>query len=90
MQEWLLYVKSYQKVPWNHDLKSHLEKERVDGIFISNGTTCIWLIGPGNPKSAQITIDHLKQVITSPRYAKLPIFGICMGHQLLGMAGKDL
>ncbi len=46
---------------------------RPDGIFVSNG--------PGDPGPVTYTIDTLKQLI-----GKTPIFGICLGHQLLALA----
>ena len=59
-------------VPFDYDLKSHAAE--YDGIFISNG--------PGNPEMAQATIDQLKWAITTD----IPIFGICLGNQLLALA----
>ncbi|CAB4376032.1 unnamed protein product [Rhizophagus irregularis] len=59
-------------VPWDYDFNK--EKD-YDGLFISNG--------PGDPTMVTITIDHLKPALQE---AKTPIFGICMGHQLLGIA----
>jgi carbamoyl-phosphate synthase small subunit len=44
-----------------------------DGIFLSNG--------PGDPAAVHYAIDTIKQLI-----GKKPIFGICLGHQLLGLA----
>ena len=44
-----------------------------DGVFLSNG--------PGDPAAVTYAIDTLKSLI-----GKLPIFGICLGHQLLGLA----
>jgi carbamoyl-phosphate synthase small subunit len=44
-----------------------------DGIMLSNG--------PGDPGAVQYAIDELKILIEHK-----PIFGICIGHQLLGMA----
>jgi carbamoyl-phosphate synthase small subunit len=44
-----------------------------DGIFLSNG--------PGDPAAVAYAIGAIKQLIT-----KKPIFGICLGHQLLGLA----
>ncbi len=44
-----------------------------DGIFISNG--------PGDPEPLGYAVDNIRQLI-----GKKPIFGICLGHQLLGLA----
>jgi carbamoyl-phosphate synthase small subunit len=44
-----------------------------DGIFISNG--------PGDPEPLTYAVDNIRQLI-----GKKPIFGICLGHQLLGLA----
>jgi carbamoyl-phosphate synthase small subunit len=44
-----------------------------DGIFISNG--------PGDPEPLKYAIDNIRELI-----GKKPIFGICLGHQLLGLA----
>ncbi|MDY3557955.1 glutamine-hydrolyzing carbamoyl-phosphate synthase small subunit [Gemmata sp. JC673] len=44
-----------------------------DGIFLSNG--------PGDPAAVGYAIDTVKQLIP-----KKPLFGICLGHQLLGLA----
>lgn len=44
-----------------------------DGIFISNG--------PGDPEPLGYAINNIKQLI-----GKKPMFGICLGHQLLGLA----
>ncbi len=45
-----------------------------DGIMLSNG--------PGNPKDNTFIINELKKICTH----KIPIFGICLGHQLLALA----
>jgi carbamoyl-phosphate synthase small subunit len=45
-----------------------------DGIFLSNG--------PGDPEPLTYAIDALRRLAD----AKKPIFGICLGHQLLGLA----
>ena len=46
---------------------------KPDGLFISNG--------PGDPAAVTATIESLKQL-----RGQLPIFGICLGHQLLSLA----
>ena len=48
-------------------------KHRPDGLFVSNG--------PGDPAAVEYTIKSLKDAI-----GKVPTFGICLGHQLLGLA----
>ena len=45
-----------------------------DGIFLSNG--------PGDPEACDYAISAIQQLLES----KKPIFGICLGHQLLGLA----
>lgn len=46
---------------------------KPDGIFLSNG--------PGDPEGVPYAIKEIKKLI-----GKKPIFGICLGHQLLGLA----
>ncbi|MCK6476987.1 MAG: glutamine-hydrolyzing carbamoyl-phosphate synthase small subunit [Phycisphaerales bacterium] len=53
------------------------ESGEIDGLFISNG--------PGDPSAVEATIKTLRQVINAPS-ASIPTFGICLGHQLLGLA----
>ncbi len=59
------------RVPWNYDFN----KLDFDGLFISNG--------PGNPEFCNITVRNLRTAMGYDR----PIFGICMGNQLLARAG---
>lgn len=50
---------------------------KPDGILLSNG--------PGDPKDIQVAVSTIKNLL-----GKKPIFGICMGHQLLSLAlGAD-
>jgi carbamoyl-phosphate synthase small subunit len=44
-----------------------------DGVFLSNG--------PGDPEPLQAQVTNIRKLI-----GKKPIFGICLGHQLLGLA----
>ena len=44
-----------------------------DGIFLSNG--------PGDPSAVPYAVENVKELL-----GKRPIFGICMGHQVLGQA----
>ncbi|KAM9617172.1 multifunctional protein CAD isoform 5-T5 [Morphnus guianensis] len=59
-------------VPWDHPLDS----ADFDGLFISNG--------PGDPQLCQETVSNLQRVLDAPQ--PKPIFGICLGHQLLSLA----
>lgn len=61
-------------VPWDYDLS----KEDYDGLFISNG--------PGDPKQCNVTIDNISQAYKTEK----PIYGICLGNQLMALAaGAD-
>ena len=46
---------------------------KPDGVFLSNG--------PGDPAAVTYAIDNVKKLL-----GKVPIFGICLGHQILGLA----
>jgi carbamoyl-phosphate synthase small subunit len=59
------------RVPWDYDFS----KENYDGLFLSNG--------PGDPRSCTATIKNLKKALKSDK----PIFGICLGNQLMALAG---
>jgi len=60
------------RVPWDYDVTTL--KEKIDGVFISNG--------PGNPKKIPQTIANVKKLLKT----ELPIFGICLGNQILTLA----
>jgi len=49
-------------------------KEKPDGIMLSNG--------PGDPAAVPYVVETVKTLIQS----NIPIFGICLGHQMLGQA----
>ncbi len=48
---------------------------KPDGIFLSNG--------PGDPEPCGYAIAAIRELL---EHRQLPIFGICLGHQLLGLA----
>uniref|UniRef100_A0A671UB25 Carbamoyl-phosphate synthetase 2, aspartate transcarbamylase, and dihydroorotase n=1 Tax=Sparus aurata TaxID=8175 RepID=A0A671UB25_SPAAU len=58
-------------VPWDHPLDS----TDFDGLFISNG--------PGDPQLCQNTINNVRKVVCVDH--PKPVFGICLGHQLLSL-----
>lgn len=59
-------------VPWNTSAEV-IDSLKPDGIFISNG--------PGDPQDVPQTISSIKKLI-----GKYPIFGICLGHQIISLA----
>jgi carbamoyl-phosphate synthase/aspartate carbamoyltransferase/dihydroorotase len=59
-------------VPWDHKL----DMNEYDGLFLSNG--------PGDPQTCKATVDQIRLVMSNPN--PKPIFGICLGHQLLAVA----
>lgn len=66
----LQYPLRIKRVPYDYDYS----QEKFDGVFISNG--------PGDPKHCVETIKVLQKVLPQ----KKPIFGICLGTQLLALA----
>ncbi len=58
------------RLPWDADVRQH----EFDALFISNG--------PGDPKTADATIDSIKWALQND----VPTMGICLGHQLLALA----
>lgn len=61
-----------QVVPATTDADTVLAME-PDGIFLSNG--------PGDPEGVEGVVDTVRALL-----GKKPIFGICLGHQILGLA----
>ena len=51
---------------------------KPDGVFLSNG--------PADPAAVTYAIDNIRELLGSNPHAPLPIFGICLGHQLLSLA----
>jgi len=47
---------------------------KPDGVFLSNG--------PGDPAACDYAVEATKQFLD----AKIPLFGICLGHQIMGLA----
>lgn len=47
--------------------------QNPDGVFLSNG--------PGDPEPVTYAVENIRKLL-----GKVPVFGICLGHQLLGLA----
>lgn len=62
------------RVPWDYNYHG----EEYDGLFLSNG--------PGDPKMCNQTIENIGKSLSGDK----PIFGICLGNQLMALAaGAD-
>jgi len=59
-------------IPANTDVDEIL-RYNPDGLLISNG--------PGDPTTVPYLVDNIKSIL-----GKVPIFGICFGHQIIGLA----
>lgn len=61
------------RVPWDYNFNDG-SIGHYDGLFISNG--------PGNPELCDVAVQHIRETMAMEK----PIFGICMGNQLLSRA----
>ncbi|KZS98193.1 small subunit of carbamoyl phosphate synthase [Sistotremastrum niveocremeum HHB9708] len=60
-------------LPWNFDFNTI--RDKFDGLFLSNG--------PGDPLQCMEAAMHLRKTL---KEWEKPVFGICMGHQIIGIA----
>ncbi|MDO4496578.1 MAG: glutamine-hydrolyzing carbamoyl-phosphate synthase small subunit [Bacteroidales bacterium] len=72
IRELLKYDVSITVVPWDCDFNAL--GESFDGLFISNG--------PGDPNLCGKTVEHVREFMKCGK----PIYGICMGNQILSLA----
>nr|YP_009294316.1 carbamoyl-phosphate synthase arginine-specific small subunit [Palmaria palmata]AOM67756.1 carbamoyl-phosphate synthase arginine-specific small subunit [Palmaria palmata] len=67
------YIKNVIVVPASTNSKRILEY-KPDGVLLSNG--------PGDPENVQYAVSNVLDLME----AKVPLFGICMGHQIISLA----
>ena len=81
------YFINHQKVrltvvPWNYDLKKNPANIDYHGIFLSNG--------PGDPMMCDVLIQNIRWLLETQKNMESgkvkPIFGICLGNQILALA----
>lgn len=63
----------------NYNFLNEVYNSIYDGIFISNG--------PGDPTTSTFVVEQLSNIFKSNFV--IPIFGICYGHQLIGLASNN-
>ena len=56
-----------------HDVVEEILDQKPNGLLLSNG--------PGDPAAVTYVVETVKQLL-----GKIPMFGICLGHQMLGLA----
>ncbi len=76
IRELLKYDVDITVVPWDYDFNApdSVNGGQYDGLFISNG--------PGDPNLCRATVEHVKEFMKTGK----PIYGICMGNQILSLA----
>jgi carbamoyl-phosphate synthase small subunit len=60
------------------EIKQMVQSGLAHGLFLSNG--------PGDPEAVEQGVATLRAILNDPDLHDLPIFGICLGHQLLCLA----
>ncbi len=60
------------------EIKSRIADGSAHGLFLSNG--------PGDPDAVRETVEMLRMLLADPCSDEFPIYGICLGHQLLSLA----
>ena len=69
-----------RRLPRHRGSRAHVRpktcwRSKPDGVFLSNG--------PGDPEPLAVQAGKVRKLI-----GKVPIFGICLGHQILGLAAR--
>jgi carbamoyl-phosphate synthase small subunit len=59
-------------------VKDMILQGSAQGIFLSNG--------PGDPEAVESAVRTVRELIQDPELSDVPMYGICLGHQLLSLA----
>ena len=73
-----LRVKLMPQSTTAQQIKDMAKAGEAHGVFLSNG--------PGDPEAVKVAVATLRELIEDSDLSDLPIYGICLGHQLLCLA----
>ncbi|MCA9303773.1 MAG: glutamine-hydrolyzing carbamoyl-phosphate synthase small subunit [Phycisphaerales bacterium] len=62
----------------HEQIRARYEAGEADGLFVSNG--------PGDPDAVEAVISTLRSILNDVKMENFPVFGICLGNQLLAIA----
>lgn len=62
----------------HQQIRERYEAGEADALFVSNG--------PGDPDAVEAVIDTLRAILKDDKMENFPVFGICLGNQLLALA----
>lgn len=73
-----LRVKAMPATTSLEDIKPLLVAGEAHGVFLSNG--------PGDPQAVEAAVAMTRELLQDPELQEVPVYGICLGHQLLSLA----
>ncbi len=73
-----LHVRAMPANTTADEIKNLLRSNKAQGVFLSNG--------PGDPEAVEQAVKTVRELLNDPDFKEVPIFGICLGHQLLSLA----
>lgn len=73
-----LHVRTLPASTTSEEIKTLLQSNSAQGVFLSNG--------PGDPEAVEQAVKTVRDLLNDPELNDVPIFGICLGHQLLSLA----
>lgn len=73
-----LSVKAMPASTTAEQIKDMIAKGQAHGVFLSNG--------PGDPQAVETAVQTVRELLSDPDLVDVPIYGICLGHQLLSLA----